>query len=452
MKKTLSFASYITIGSMLFGLFFGAGNLIFPVQMGQLAGSNTPLATLGFILTGVGLPFLGVLAIGFSQSNGLYDLAKRVHPAFGLFFTVALYLTIGPFFALPRTATVSFEVGIAPYISETWQTLCLLLFSLTFFILAWAFSLKPAKIMTWIGKILNPLFLIFLSFLIIKAFSQPMGKIANQVVSPAYVESPLITGFIEGYNTMDVLASLAFAIIVINSIKRLGVTNPLEIAKDTLKAGTVTLILMTVIYGSLAYMGATSLSRLPIAENGGLALNQIANFYFGPIGSLLLAIIVTLACLKTAIGLITACSETFTELFPLISYRNFVHLFSLFGCLIANLGLTSIIKFSLPVLMFLYPLSIVLVFLALLSPLFKHQPIVYQITIGVTFVLSIYEGLKAGPSWLQQLPLIKPIITFLDTLLPLSDLNMGWVLPAILAFIVSFILMIFTKKNISPSL
>lgn len=447
MSKKLPFSAYLTIGSMLFGLFFGAGNLIFPVHMGQLAGSQTPLATLGFILTGVGLPFLGVLAIGFSQSNGLYDLASRVHPAFGLFFTMALYLTIGPFFALPRTATVSFEVGIAPYVSDSWQTVSLVLFSFAFFLLAWLFSLRPAKIMIWVGKILNPLFLLFLAFLIFKAFTQPMGSMLAQAPQELYQTSAFFTGFIEGYNTMDVLASLAFGIIVVNSIKSLGVTKPSTIAVDTLKSGFVTLVLMAIIYGSLAFMGATSINQFPLSENGGIALNQISHHYFGGFGSVLLAIIVTLACLKTAIGLITACSETFVELFPQISYRHYVHLFSLAGCAIANVGLTSIIKLSIPVLMFLYPLAIALVVLALLSPLFKHQAIVYQITISVTFIVSVVEGFKAGSETFRALPGIRHLISFFDGFLPFSSVNMGWVTPAIIALAIGWLISVFQSKQ-----
>lgn len=449
MEKKLTLTNYLTVGSMLFGLFFGAGNLIFPVHMGQLAGSNTPLATLGFIITGVGLPFLGILAIGFSKSNGLFDLASRVTPFFGYFFTIALYLTIGPFFALPRTATVSFEVGIAPYLSKAAQGWGLLIFSLSFFIIAWLFSLKPAKIMTWIGKILNPLFLLFLAILIFKAFTSPLGHVTEQLVQPAYQTQPLVTGAIEGYNTMDVLASLAFGIIVVNSFKGLGVTEPSKIAKDTLKAGAVTLILMSVIYASLAFMGATSISQLPLSENGGLALNGIAHHYFGSFGSLLLAIIVTLACLKTAIGLITACSETFVELFPQISYRHYVHIFSLLGGLIANFGLTSIIKLSYPVLMFLYPLAIILVLLAFLSPLFHHQQLVYKITIGVTFIFSLIEGVKASP--LKELTGFKQIISFYEATFPLGKINMGWILPACLALVIGWLIYYFgDKKNHQP--
>ena len=297
MDKRLSLSSYIFIGSMLFGLFFGAGNLIFPVHMGQEAGTNILPATLGFLVTGIGLPFLGVVAIGVSKSDGLFDLASRVHPIYGIFMTVALYMTIGPFFALPRTGTVSYEIGIAPYLPSQYQTIGLLLFTVIFFAIALAFSMKPTKILIWVGKILNPLFLVFLAILIVTAFLKPMGVISEAAVHGNYVTEPFITGFTQGYNTMDALASLAFGIIVVQTIKGLGVRNPSNIAIDTIKSGIVSVILMAVIYGSLAYIGATSVGQFEVSENGGIALAQIAQHYFGSFGSVLLAIIVTVACL-----------------------------------------------------------------------------------------------------------------------------------------------------------
>lgn len=438
MNNKLSLSAYITIGSMLFGLFFGAGNLIFPVHMGQEAGSSTLIATLGFIITGVGLPFLGIVAIGFSKSNGLYDLASRISPKYGLIFTMILYLTIGPFFALPRTATVSFEIGLTPFISTEYMALGLLIFSLSFFFLAWILSLNPSKIMVWIGKVLNPLFLIFLAFLIISAFIKPMGDISLLTVQESYQQSPIFKGFTEGYNTMDVLASLAFGIIVVNTIKNLGVKDTTQIATDTFKAGFISVVLMSVIYGSLAYLGATSLNELPLSDNGGIALAQISTFYFGSLGSILLAIIVTLACLKTAIGLICACAEMFNELFPKISYRTFVHAFSLISMLIANVGLTSIIQISIPVLMFLYPLAITLVLLAFLSPLFQHKKIVYQCTTFFTLIIAIIEGLKASPSFISGNAVVHQITTSIDQLLPLSSVNMGWILPAIIGLVIGW--------------
>lgn len=449
MDKRLSLSSYIFIGSMLFGLFFGAGNLIFPVHMGQEAGTNILPATLGFLVTGIGLPFLGVVAIGVSKSDGLFDLASRVHPIYGIFMTVALYMTIGPFFALPRTGTVSYEIGIAPYLPSQYQTVGLLLFTVIFFAIALAFSMKPTKILIWVGKILNPLFLVFLAILIVTAFLKPMGVISEAAVHGNYVTEPFITGFTQGYNTMDALASLAFGIIVVQTIKGLGVRNPSNIAIDTIKSGIVSVILMAVIYGSLAYIGATSVGQFEVSENGGIALAQIAQHYFGSFGSVLLAIIVTVACLKTAIGLITACSETFCEMFPnSFSYRTYVILFTLLACGIANVGLTKIISLSIPVLMFLYPLAITLIFLALLSPLFKNRQVVYVTTTIFTIFVSIADGLNALPAGVKSISFIDNILAFYSRYLPLFDIGMGWVFPAILGLIIGWIISLVKKQEL----
>ncbi|WP_317913105.1 branched-chain amino acid transport system II carrier protein [Carnobacterium maltaromaticum] len=449
MDKRLSLSSYIFIGSMLFGLFFGAGNLIFPVHMGQEAGTNILPATLGFLVTGIGLPFLGVVAIGVSKSDGLFDLASRVHPIYGIFMTVALYMTIGPFFALPRTGTVSYEIGIAPYLPSQYQTVGLLLFTVIFFAIALAFSMKPTKILIWVGKILNPLFLVFLAILIVTAFLKPMGVISEAAVHGNYVTEPFITGFTQGYNTMDALASLAFGIIVVQTIKGLGVRNPSNIAIDTIKSGIVSVILMAVIYGSLAYIGATSVGQFEVSENGGIALAQIAQHYFGSFGSVLLAIIVTVACLKTAIGLITACSETFCEMFPnSFSYRTYVILFTLLACGIANVGLTKIISLSIPVLMFLYPLAITLIFLALLSPLFKNRQVVYVTTTLFTIFVSIADGLNALPAGVKSISFIDNILAFYSRYLPLFDIGMGWVFPAILGLIIGWIISLVKKQEL----
>jgi LIVCS family branched-chain amino acid:cation transporter len=432
MDKRLTLSSYILIGSMLFGLFFGAGNLIFPVHMGQEAGSNVVSATIGFLVTGIGLPFLGVVAIGVSKSSGLFDLASRVHPIYGYIMTVLLYLTIGPFFALPRTGTVSYEIGLAPYIANEYHTVGLAVFTILFFFVALLFSLKPSKILTWVGKILNPLFLVFLAFLVIVSFLKPMGNISDAAIHGIYATDPFFKGFTEGYNTMDALASLAFGIIVVQTIKGLGVQSPRNIAIGTIKAGSVSVLLMGLIYGCLAYIGATSIGQYKLSENGGIALAQIANYYFGSLGSILLAIIVTLACLKTAIGLITACSETFQELFPAsLSYKSYVVLFTILSCLIANIGLTQIISLSIPVLMFLYPLAITLILLALLSPLFKDRQIVYMMTTLCTLLVSIADGINAMPESIKNQESVQGFLIIYRNFLPFFDIGMGWIIPLV---------------------
>jgi len=440
MDKKLTLSSYILVGSMLFGLFFGAGNLIFPVHMGQEAGSNVFIATLGFLITGIGLPFLGVVAIGVSKANGLFGLASRVHPLYASGMTILLYLTIGPCFALPRTGTVSYEIGLAPYIGADYQTISLACFTILFFAIALIFSLKPSKILTWVGKILNPLFLLFLAFLIGISFLSPMGSISTATVQGAYCDGAFFKGFTEGYNTMDALASLAFGIIVVQTLKDLGIKSPTHIAMGTVKAGFVTIVLMGIIYSCLAYIGATSIAQYELSANGGIALAQIARYYFGPAGSILLAFIVTLACLKTAIGLITACSETFQELYPnFLSYRAYAFLFTIVSCLIGNVGLTQIITLAIPILMFLYPLAITLILLAFLSPLFKHRQIVYMTTTFFTLLAAIGDALNAAPAIIKNESLIQLLVTAYQQVLPFFAIGMGWVLPALFGLISGWI-------------
>ncbi|MDR1013314.1 MAG: branched-chain amino acid transport system II carrier protein, partial [Lactobacillales bacterium] len=209
-QKKLSFRNYIFVGSMLFGLFFGAGNLIFPVHMGQSAGANTPIANIGFLLTAVGLPFLGILAMGVTNSSGVHDLAAKVGKRYADIFTILLYATIGPFFALPRLATTSFTIGITPFIAKGQSTLFLALYSILFFGIAYLFARKPSHLIEYVGKWLNPAFLLFLSILLILAFIKPLGALSDSNVSSVYANSAFTQGLTDGYNTLDVLASLAF--------------------------------------------------------------------------------------------------------------------------------------------------------------------------------------------------------------------------------------------------
>ena len=195
--KKLSFREIITVASMLFGMFFGAGNLIFPVSMGQLAGQNLWQAAAGFLITGVGIPLLGVAALGISREDGLLGLSSRVGRGYGLFFTCALYLTIGPFFAIPRCATVSYTVGIERMVPGQGQTAGLAVFSLLFFAAVLFFSLRPGEILTWVGKVLNPLFLCFLAVLMVRALISPLGDVSEIAPQGAYVSSAFATGLLD---------------------------------------------------------------------------------------------------------------------------------------------------------------------------------------------------------------------------------------------------------------
>ena len=437
-KTRLSLRETALVGSMLFGLFFGAGNLIFPVYLGQMAGRTVWIAAVGLLITGVGLPLLGVAAQGISRVNGLRELAGKVGPRYGLFFTCALYLTIGPLFAIPRCASVSFTVGLEPMGLSGSGTLAI--FSLLFFAATLAFSLWPGKILTWVGRILTPVFLIFLGLLTVTALLFPMGSVGAVDPQPLYAEGAFFAGFLEGYNTMDALASLAFGIVVIGVIRDLGVHSPSAVAVNTVRSGAAGCLLMGAIYLALAVIGAQSRGAYPLAANGGEVLALVAQHYFGRAGGLILAATVTLACLKTAVGLITSCAETFNGLFPKISYRVFAVVFCLVSFLIANLGLDAVIACSLPMLMFLYPLAITLILLALCGNLFGQDRRVYCWVTGFTMVPAVFDFIKALPASLVRQLHLGGLLELAENFLPLFSKGMGWVVPALIGLVIGLAL------------
>ena len=431
MKTTLSKKELVFIASMLFGLFFGAGNLIFPIYMGHMAGRHMWQATIGFLITGVGLPLMGVAAMGISRSNGLIELSGKVSRGYSVFFTCALYLTIGPFFAIPRCATVPFTVGVTPLLGTGVASgAALAIFSGVFFLIVLGFSLFPGKILTWVGKILNPLFLLFLGVLVVAALVNPIGEISSIAPDGSYVDKAFSTGFLEGYNTMDALASLAFGIIVIDVIRGLGIQEPKAVAKNTVKAGVFSCLLMALIYLAVTVVGAQSRGLYEICNNGGEVFALVSNHYFGKTGAMILAAMVCLACLKTAVGLVTSCAETFCKLFPkFLPYRAWAVAFSVVSFLIANLGLDTIIAYSLPVLMFLYPLAITLILLGLCGNAFGHSRCVYGWVTGCTLVAALYDFLNA---LLPNYPQLTGILQAIGRVLPLSSYGLGWILPAAL--------------------
>lgn len=436
MKKRLTLQQRLLVAATLFGMFFGAGNLIFPVHLGQLAGRNVLPAMVGFIVTAVTIPILGVAAIGMTHADGLQALSGKVGEGYGYFFTCLLYLTIGPFFAIPRCATVSFTTGIAPMVSGN-EALALLIFSVVFFTLVLLFSLRPAGITVWIGKIINPLFLLFLAILVITALIRPGAAVSAVEPAEAYQKGAFFSAFVEGYGTMDAIAGLAFGIVVIDIIRSMGVTDDADIAKDVLRSGILTGLLMALIYVLTILMGTQSRGLFETSENGGIALAQISGHYLGSFGSIVLALTITLACLKTSIGLVTSCSETFERMFPkTLPYKAWAVIFTLFSFAVSNFGLSRILDYSLPVLMFLYPLAITLIVLALTGRFFGHRRSVYVSVTVFTCAAALFDFLKTLPAALRP----EPVIELARTVLPFFDLNLGWLLPALIGLVIGLLI------------
>ncbi|WP_159991904.1 branched-chain amino acid transport system II carrier protein [Pelistega ratti] len=456
-------SAFVATGLMLFALFFGAGNLIFPALMGQHAGENIFPAMAGFLITGAGLPLLGIIAVGYSSSRDLQDLASRVTPWYGILFTVSLYLAIGPLFAIPRTATTSFEIGLLPFISGKESQIIELLsflggnipisvtkislavFAFVFFGLSYWLAINPGKLVDRIGRILTPALLISIAILVIYAAFSPMG--APQTPTNSYVGGSAFTqGILDGYQTMDALASLVFAIIVIDAVRSQGINDDRQVLSLTARAGFVAAFFLAVVYVFIAYMGATSVAGIGTVETGAQVLSKSAEYYFGDAGKTLLAIIVFLACLTTSVGLITACGEYFNRLIPSVSYGVWVTIFTIISFALSNFGLSTIISFSVPVLMLLYPLTVAIIALAFLNNLFGGKRIVYIMTILGTLPVALIDGWKTAYAMLipkeQQSAeaLVMQIDAFLNTQLPLYSQGLGWILPAATGFIIGIVL------------
>lgn len=433
MNQKLTIRQLTLIGSMLFGLFFGAGNLIFPMILGARAGTSLPAALIGLLVTAVGIPLLGIVSMGISRSEGLIHLSGRVSRRFCYLFTCALYLTIGPLFAIPRCAATSFTIGVRPLVGEH-PILPQVIFTVLFFAAVLFFALKPSKILDSVGKFLNPAFLAFLGVMLVTALIKPVNSLSAVPVSGGYEEGAFFAGFLQGYDTLDALASLAFGIIVIRTIRQLGVTEPGAVAGSTVRAGVVSMALMALIYAATALVGAQSYTLYAdrLAEpgfTGGDAFAIISHHYFGRGGSLILAATVTLCCMKTAIGLVTACSETFLELFPgKLDYPKWAVIFTAGSLLISNIGLSQIIALSAPVLYFLCPLAVVLILLGIFGNWFGHARVVYVCTMAAALAAAALELARVvGGS-------VQPLVDWTTLWLPLYGYGLGWVVPAALGF------------------
>lgn len=431
-NDNLSTRAYLAIGMMLFALFFGAGNLIFPAALGQHAGDNVGWALLGFVLTGVGLPLLGVAAMGYSSCKDVEELASRVHPIYGLLYTISLYLSIGPMFATPRTGTVAYEIAIKPFAEGLSMNMEPIFLALFFGISLWL-SISPQKLVNRIGNILTPALLLVILLLIVKSFITPLGNYA--VPQPAYSDAPtaVLQGFLDGYNTMDALASVVFAILVIDFVRLSGATSRAVITKTVMEVGAIAVGLLGIVYVFIANIGATSVERFGLFETGAPVLSVSANYLFGEFGQVILAIIVLLACLSTSIGLITSCGTYFHKLTPKISYKLYVVIFSLAAFGLSMFGLKTIISAAIPVLMLLYPLTIVIILLALLHNVFGGRRCVYAWTMAFTMISALMTGLETAgiaPTVLEQL---------FAQYIPFQSAGMGWVSFAVLGFVVGLI-------------
>jgi branched-chain amino acid:cation transporter, LIVCS family len=416
----------LALGFMTFALFLGAGNIIFPPSAGLAAGGNIGPAALGFLLTGVGLPLLTIVALA-RVGGGMSLLTAPLGKRAGVLFAVAVYLAIGPLFATPRTAVVSFEMGVAPFTGNGGTPL--LIYTLAYFAAVMFLSLNPGQLVDRIGKFITPVLLAALLVLGGAALLVPAGAIGQ--VSPDYRSAPFVQGFLQGYLTMDTLGALVFGIVIATAIRDRGVSDGALITRYSVIAGMIAAVGLSLVYLALFYLGATSQGIAGEAQNGVQILSAYVQHTFGAAGSLLLAVVITLACLTTAVGLLTACGEFFSGLLP-VSYRTVVLTFGVFSLLVANQGLTQLISVSIPVLVGLYPLAIVLIALSLLDRLWRSPSRVFVPVMLVTLVFGVLDGVAAAGfgEWVPDL----------FGQLPLAGQSLGWLVPVLVTLVLSCVL------------
>lgn len=438
--KNLSKKDLLLVSLMLFSLFFGAGNLIFPPFLGQSAGNKTWVAMAGFLITAVGFPILGVVAV--AKSNGLYNLAKKVNPIFALIFTTLIYLSIGPGLGIPRAGSLPFEMAVAPYLPQGMsRTLALFLFTLVFFAVAYWLSLSPSKLVDRMGKVLTPTLLFLIAIIFISSLFSPLGSYGNTATE--YVANPFLKGFLEGYLTMDTIAALNFGIVISLTIKSRGIKDENSVISSSIKAGLMAGLLLIVIYSMLAHLGATSGNLYGSTSNGAETLTNVMSHIFGAPGLVLLAVVFTLACLTTSVGLITSCSQYFGSLTSRISYKNWVRILFLSSMSLANMGLNKILSISVPILNGIYPIAIMLIVLGILNKYFKDNSTIYKLTILFTGVVSFLDALS-------QLGLNIDFLNKLLYKLPLYSQGLCWLVPALIGLLLGVILCLFREK-LSPS-
>lgn len=413
----------------LFSMFFGAGNLIFPPSLAVQAGDNFWPAILGFLGTGALLPVLAVIAIALAGTD-VRDLARRAGSVFGSVFPVLAYLSIGAFYALPRTGAVSMETAITPLFGVE-GVFASAVFNIVFFGVALALSWNPTTIMDTLGKFLVPALVVLL--LIMIGVSITRWGAQPSTPAPEYADSPFTAGLLEGYLTMDSIAALAFAIVVISTLRSKGYQGR-ELVSGTIIAGVGAGLILALIYLGLGSIGRVIPDGAQY-ENGAGLLADASNLTMGTAGQVIFSLVVLLACLTTAVGLITATAAYFAEQYP-GSYRTWAIIFTVWSMVFATQGLSFIMTIAAPVIGFLYPPAIALITVTLIEPAFRSRTRftwALMLPVWTAVVLSLVETF-ISLGW--GVSALSPIVSRA----PLFDAGLGWVVPVLIAFLIGLVI------------
>ncbi|MGJ1195317.1 branched-chain amino acid transport system II carrier protein [Sphingobacterium spiritivorum] len=422
-----------TLGFALFAMFFGAGNLLLPPLIGVGAGQYWGLAISGFGLTGILLPFLGVLSV-VNSGETFEDLAGRVHKTVALVLGAVIMLGIGPLIAIPRTAATTYEVGLLPNfpsLSPIWG-------SVLFFVVTFVLSIRPSKVVDVIGNFLTPVLLILLLTLITIGILHP---ISDPTTGTGTSVTAFTSGFMEGYQTLDVLASVIFAGIIITAARMKGYTSLKEKNQIVISAGLMAAIFLLLIYGGLVILGATSGYSTGNDIKRAELLLFISNKILGGYGTIAISLSIALACLTTAIALTCAVGTFFSTLFKnKISYEVIVTICCLLSGILSITGVEYIIEVAYPFLAFIYPIVITLVLYVIIfgKKISSKLPYIGAVA-GTTLVSTVYLLAGLGIHLAGAEKLVHAI--------PLAEYELWWVLPSFIFFLLFLLIDRFRTKT-----
>ncbi|MGE7764977.1 branched-chain amino acid transport system II carrier protein [Peribacillus sp. NPDC096540] len=408
----------LIFGFALFAVFFGAGNLIFPPSIGLVSGADWLPALVGFTLTGVVLPILGVVAV--LNSNGKFEeLTRPISPWFYKLFNLVVMIGIAMLVTVPRTAATTHEMGVHTLFPHVPSFLTMIVF----FALNFYFASDRSNLIDKVGQVLTPALFAILLFIVIKGTFDPIGAPIKTELS-----NPFSHSFFSAYQTGDVFTGLLCASVFIGSIAAKGYTEPSKMKKIVLNGTIVAGIGLLIIYGGLLYIGATGSGLFPKDMESSQLVTGLVYNLLGDYGTIALAIAVSLACLTTSIGITASIADFLSGLTnQKVSYRNWVLVVSVVGVLMGVLGVEKIIAYSVPLFMGIYPVSIVIVLLGVFRKYIPNAG-AYKGSIILTFIISLVETLGSIGINIEFMNEIISII-------PFSSYGFAWLIPAVIGFI-----------------
>lgn len=413
-------ADSIVVGFALFSMFFGAGNVIFPPYLGFGAGTQWVNGFLFYFIADIGLALFALFTL--LKVGGSENITGRIGSVASNILMSAIILCIGPMVAIPRTAATTFEMSVAPLISGVSPVI----FSVAFFIVVLLLSIRQSAVIDVVGKVLTPALLIGLLVLIIKGIISPLGSIVNPHVDSSFV---IVNGIKSGYQTMDVLAALTFGIIILKSAQEKGYSDARESSKMIRAAAVIAGVLLLIVYFGLTYLGATSASLFSLGISRAELVIGIVERLLGKTGLVIFAVVVALACMTTAVALVSSAASFFEKLTKgRLSYATLVIIICVFSAVISNLGLDRIVAVASPILDIVYPPTLVLIALSWFGDRLSRG--VYRWAVIGALIASV----------LSTLSLYGVSVPIVNTL-PLASLGLGWIVPAagfgIVAYVIS---------------